>query len=349
MVATPDLSVPARVRFPGLSSAAFEHPADRAALEALRRTPGLDRLLRWMSDLGAEKYVRAVYTGDSIRVSPRQCSRLYNDLREACAILDVKEPEFYLLQHPMPNSWAIGMKRHTIVMTTAMVDLLDDAERLEVIGHELGHIKAEHMLYHTMAILLGNILASSASLLTIPGFVLSQGLLYALYYWTRKSELTADRAGLLTVQDPRICISGDLKLSGGSRRLADDLNPEEFVKQADLYEDMDDNLLVLSYKFIMLARQTHPFPALRAREIQEWSQSDQYQRLLRGDYPRVHTSAGLRTCAQCGTLVTNVTFRFCPECGGGLDPVPANGASGTPTPGGPSLEWADIDRSGGSL
>jgi Zn-dependent protease with chaperone function len=348
MIATPDLSLPARVRFPGLSSAAFEHPADRAALEALRRTPGLDRLLRWMSDLGVERYVRILYTGDSIRVSPRQCSRLYNDLREACAILDVKEPEFYLLQNPTPNAWAIGMKRHTIVMTTALVDLLDDAERLEVIGHELGHIKAEHMLYHTMALVLGNILSSSASVLTIPGFVLSQSLLYALYYWVRKSELTSDRAGLLTVQDPQVCISGHLKLSGGSRKLADDLNPAEFVKQADLYEDMDDNMIALYMKFILLARQTHPFPALRAREIQEWSQSEQYKRLLRGDYPRVNTSVGIRTCAQCGTLVTNVTFRFCPECGGGLDPVSPNGPSGDTPSGSPSLEWVDMDRRGGT-
>src|SRR5579871_1208127 len=143
MAASPDLSLPARVRFPGLSSAAFEHPADRAALEALRRTPGLDRLLKWLSDNGGERFVRILYTGDALRVSPRQCSRIYNDLREACAILDVKEPDLYLLQDPEPNAWAIGMQRHTIVLTTSLVDMLDDAERLDVIAHELGHIKSE--------------------------------------------------------------------------------------------------------------------------------------------------------------------------------------------------------------
>src|SRR5437870_1605177 len=134
MTAAPTLSLPPRVRFPGLSSAAFEHPADRAALEALRRTPGLDRLLKWLSDMGAERYLRLFFTADSVRVSPRQCSRLYNDLREACAILDVKEPEFYLTQDPIPNAFAFGMQRHTLVMTTRLVDLLNDTERLEVIG-----------------------------------------------------------------------------------------------------------------------------------------------------------------------------------------------------------------------
>lgn len=326
MTAAPTLALPPRVRFPGLSSAAFEHPADRAALEALRRTPGLDRLLRWLSDVGAERYVRIMFTGDSLRVSPRQCPRLYNDLREACSILDVKEPEFYLVQTPFPNAFAFGMRRHTLVMSTSLVDLLTETERLEVIGHELGHIKAEHMLYRTMAILLATILQEMAGFLSVPGAIMTQALVYALYAWFRKSELTADRAGLLVAQDPDVCISALLKLVAGSQKLVDDLNIDEFTKQADQFEDMDEDFLSLYYKFTMLRHQTHPFPALRARETREWSQSDQYHRLLRGDYPRVHTEAGRRTCRRCNEVVTNVTFRFCPECGETLDPVMSNGA-----------------------
>ncbi|MCW3097870.1 MAG: Zn-dependent protease with chaperone function [Chthonomonadaceae bacterium] len=322
--ATPNLALPPRVRFPGLSSAAFEHPADRAALEALRRTPGLDRLLKWLSDLGAERYLRVKFTADSIRVSPRQCSRLYNDLREACAILDVKEPELYLSQYPVPNAFAFGMQRHTIVMTTSLVDLLSETERLEVIGHELGHIKAQHMLYTQMAFLLADILSMAAGTITIPGALLTNGLIIALYTWIRKAELTADRAGLLTVQDSNVCVSGLLKLVGGSQKLMDDLNPDEFTRQADLYEDMDEDLMSLYYKLMLLRTQTHPFPSIRAREITEWSRSEQYLRLLRGDYPRVETETGRRTCSTCGTVVTNVTFRFCPECGNTLDPVSRN-------------------------
>ena len=330
MTAAPTLALPPRVRFPGLASAAFEHPADRAALEALRRTPGLDRLLRWLSDVGAERYVRIMFTGDSLRVSPRQCSRLYNDLREACSILDVKEPEFYLVQTPFPNAFAFGMRRHTLVMSTSLVDLLTESERLEVIGHELGHIKAEHMLYRTMAILLATILQEMAGVLSVPGAVMTQALIYALYAWFRKSELTADRAGLLVAQDPDVCISALLKVVAGSHKLVDDLNIDEFTKQADQFEDMDEDFLSLYYKFTMLRHQTHPFPALRAREIREWSLSDQYHRLLRGDYPRLNTEAGRRTCGRCHEVVTNVTFRFCPECGETLDPVMSNGAEHGP-------------------
>jgi Zn-dependent protease with chaperone function len=177
------------------------------------------------------------------------------------------------------------------------------------------------MLYRTMAIVLADILAAAAAGLTIPGALLSTGLVYAFFYWFRKSELTADRAGLLTVQDPEVAISSLLKLSGGSRKLVDDLSVDEFTKQADLNEDMDDSMLSLVYKLMIIKQQTHPFPALRARELREWSQSEQYKRLLRGDYPRSNTDVGIRTCAECAAIVTNVTFRYCPDCGASLTPA----------------------------
>ncbi|HEV2472460.1 MAG TPA: M48 family metallopeptidase, partial [Chthonomonadales bacterium] len=178
---TPPLAIQARIRFPGLASSAIEHPADRAALEALRRTPGLEKLLKALSDIGLERFARIRFTADSIRVSPKQCARLYDDLKEACAILDVVEPAMYLVQDPTPNAFAFGMLRFNLVMTTGLVDLLDDTERLAVIGHELGHIKAEHMLYRTMAIILAVFLSEVSGGLAGIGSLLTQALGYALF------------------------------------------------------------------------------------------------------------------------------------------------------------------------
>ena len=43
-----------RRRFPRISSTAFEHPLDRAALEALRKIPVLDTVLKKFMELGVE-------------------------------------------------------------------------------------------------------------------------------------------------------------------------------------------------------------------------------------------------------------------------------------------------------
>lgn len=321
MSTTPNTVLPARLRFPGLSSTAYEHPADRAALEALRATPGLDRLFRWLSDIGFERYARLFFTADSLRISPKQCPRLYNDLREACTILDVREPEFYLIQHPYPVSYALGMQRHIVVISSSLVDLLSDTERLFVIGRELGHIKSDHMLYRTMALVLASLLAANSPYLNIPGELLVRTLLYTLFAWFRKSELSADRAGLLVVQDPEICINAILKRVAGTQKLTDDLDAAEFVRQADLFDDMEDDLLSVYYKFKMLRFNPEPFPAVRAREVLDWSRSREYQRLLRGEYPYARKTASERVCEQCGYSVSNVSFRFCPECGSPLPPL----------------------------
>lgn len=302
-----------RIQLPGISPNAFEHPIDRTALDALRRAPGLDLLLKKLSSLHVERQVRLFYTADSLRISPRQCSRLYKILKEAVNTLDVPEPELYLLQRPFPNAFAIGMERHTIVVYSALVDLLDEDELLCVMGHELGHIKSGHMLYRTMAVFLSLVGLVAARNLPFVN-LLTQALIYAFYDWSRKSELTGDRAGLLAVQNPDVSLRTLLKLAGGVRGQTEPLNLEEFLKQADDYEDMGTNLLDMLYMWEMTRYQTHPFPALRAREVQRWSQSEEYRAILRGEYPSVD-AAKERHCPRCATVVTNSLFRFCPECG----------------------------------
>jgi Zn-dependent protease with chaperone function len=308
-----------RVRFPGIHPNAFEHPLDRTALEALRKTPGLDLLLKKLSASYVERIVRLQFTADSMRLSPGQCPRVYSLLEESASVLDMPLPDLYLSQSPFPNAFAIGMERHTIVLWSGLLELLDDDELRFVLAHELGHIKSGHMLYHTMALFLSIVgLVAARNLPFVNLLSLSQALLYAFYDWRRKSELTSDRAGLLVAQDKDVGIRTMLKLAGGSRGVAETLSVDEFLKQADDLEDMGANLLDAIYLFDMTRFQSHPFPALRAREILRWSESEDYRAIMRGEYPRVDGEEAPRRCGRCGTDVYNPTFTFCPNCGTAL-------------------------------
>jgi hypothetical protein len=109
-----------------------------------------------------------------------------------------------------------------------------------------------------------------------------------------------------------------LKLAGGSQGVAETLSVEEFLKQADEFEDMGANLLDAIYIFDMTRFQTHPFPALRAREMLRWSESEEYRAILRGEYPRVDGPGAARQCSRCSAVVINPAFTFCPDCGATL-------------------------------
>src|SRR5258708_137183 len=262
----PAAAVNERIKLPGIHPSAFEHPLDGKALDALRKTPGLDLLLTNLSAVYVDRVVRLAYTVNSLRISPQQMPRIYALLQDAAGVLDMPEPELYLMQDPFANAFSIGMERHTIVLTSGLVDLMSDDELRGVLGHELGHIKSGHMLYRSMAHLL--IFLGIVAVRNMPFLgLVTETLKYALFDWYRKSELSADRAGLLVTQDPIVAATIDLKLAAGSTGATHNLDLQEFIKQADDFDDMGTSFLDAFYTFEMTRFQTHPFPALRAREI----------------------------------------------------------------------------------
>src|ERR1051326_6537626 len=123
---TPDRS---RQRFPGISSRAYEHPADRTALVALRKIDGFDILLRKLSGFIDERKIRLSLLADGVKVGDLQFPRLQAMLQDSADVLDLGFlPEMYVVQNPVPNAFTIGMDRPTIVLTTGLYELMDEEE-----------------------------------------------------------------------------------------------------------------------------------------------------------------------------------------------------------------------------
>jgi Zn-dependent protease with chaperone function len=322
----------ARRRFPGLDAAVLQHPYDRAALNALQRVPGLDIIIRKFLELLPEKVAYIQNVAQTVRVTPTQCSQLYAQLQEACAILDVREPELYVAQYPVPNAYTSGHDHPYIVITTGLLDLMNEDEVLAVIAHELGHIKSGHVLYKVMARAIGFLLTIISDLTLGIGRLVGHTLEAALLEWDRKSEFTADRSALLVVQDPQVMLSLMMKFAGGTLFQRNQMDANEFLKQADLYQEVDANLLDRVYKTLMVASVNHPLTIVRAREIMNWSESREYKEILEGNYPRKTEatngtgpkrntatpppSGALIRCPHCGKEQTNQ--RFCSFCGGAI-------------------------------
>ncbi len=276
---TPDRS---RTRFPGISSRAYEHPADRSALVALRSLSGFDTVLKRLAGLFSERAIRLMFLGGSVRAGENQFRNLHDMVRDSAYILDLPEvPELYIVQDPTPNAMAIGSDHPFIVLNTGLVDLLDDEELRFVIAHEVGHILSGHAVYRTMAMILANL---GARLAWIPfGNIAISAILMGLNEWQRKSELSADRAGLLAGQDLEAGKRSLMKLAGGSKLT--EMDAEAFREQAREYDaagDVRDGLL----KFLNLLNRSHPYAVVRFVELDRWVADGGYGRVLGGDYER---------------------------------------------------------------
>jgi Zn-dependent protease with chaperone function len=276
-----DETTPARrrVTLTGISSRAWEHPADRGALTALRELRGFDDLLKAISGLWNERAWRLEYLGRAIRVDHRQHPRVHRLFAEAAATLDLAElPELYIEFSPGLNASCVGMSRPFIVVTSRAVELYDDEELRYVLGHELGHLISGHAVYRTMMM----ILTGLANRLPF-GPIALRVILFALFEWWRKAELSADRAGLLAGQDPAAALRAHMKLAGGGDLT--EVDTAAFLEQAAEYDrggDLRDSLI----KLRMLVGLTHPLPVARAADLRRWVDEGAYGRILAGDYPR---------------------------------------------------------------
>ncbi|GAB4563370.1 MAG: M48 family metallopeptidase [Haliangiales bacterium] len=256
----------------GLRPEHFQHPEDVDTIERLKSIPGMDTVVTKVMEYGLERVYYLENIASNVRVNEKMFGRLYRSLRWACQILDLDEPELYVALNPMPNAYTYGHTKPFIVLTSGLVDMLDDEECFFVLAHELGHIKAGHVLYTLIA---RNIVALSTLLGAVTlgiGRLLGAGLELALYDWMRKAELTADRAGLLCVQDIEPCIRTFMKLAGGGGRLHAEMDRDAFMEQAHAYEDADRSDLNRVYKVFITAFRSHPFAVMRAKELDTWHQ-----------------------------------------------------------------------------
>jgi Zn-dependent protease with chaperone function len=271
-----------RVTLTGISSRAWEHPADRGALTALRELRGFDDLVKAFFGMWNERGFRLQYLAGAIRVDHRQYPRVYQRFTEAATTLDVAElPELYVSQSPIINGSAIGLDKPFIVITTAAVEKLDDDELRAMLGHEIGHVRSGHAVYKTIMMILTGL---TTSLAWLPlGAIALRAIMTAMFEWWRKAELSADRAGLLAGQDPAASLRLLMKLAGGGD--LSQIDTAAFLEQAAEYEsggDLRDSL----HKVSMTVFSTHPVPVARAADLRKWVDSGEYATILGGDYPR---------------------------------------------------------------
>lgn len=271
-----------RIKLTDISSRAWEHPADRAALRSLNAVPGFSEVIRKIVGLFGERGMRLFFQANAVRATPKQYRWVYDMHLGVLDTLDLGwEPELYISQTPFVNAGALGVDEPFVLINSAALDVLEPQELETVLAHEVGHIASDHVLYRTVFTLL---LLLAQRQLPIAGLAIGAVIL-AMGEWVRKSELSSDRAGLLGTQNPEAAMSALMKLAGGSPHHGQDLDLGEFLKQAEEYEE-DESLADAVFKVMNLLSSTHPFHVLRVGELRRWIREGHYDRILRGEYIR---------------------------------------------------------------
>ena len=266
----------------GISTRAWEHPADRGALVALRELRGFDLVMRKLSSMISERALRLSFLGSSIRVDRHQYARVYDAYLSVAAVLDASDlPDLYITRNPDLGGMCIGIDKPIIVINSGSLDLLDDTELKFLLAHELGHALSGHGLYRTLLMVL---LRLTTSVAWIPvGVVGLRVITAALYEWSRKAELSADRAGALAIQDPAAAVRFMAKMAGGGD--LHDVDTAAFLEQAKEFEsggDLRDSFL----KLMLLETRSHDFAVARAASLKTWIDDGEYLEYLAGQYPK---------------------------------------------------------------
>lgn len=208
---------------------------------------------------------RAELLGSAVKVTEQQFPRLWAAAVKCARTLGIGTPPIYVAPDVGElGAYTLGTDEDAcIVLSGALVDHLSDEELAFVIGHECGHLHANHVVFSTALYYLTNSASFYVRWIVQPAVL-------ALRAWSRRAEITCDRAGLLCVKNLDVAIAATVKLALGSHKLYKDLKVDEYLKQLDEGKKS-------AGRFLEVFR-SHPYVPKRIEALRIFARTELYRR-----------------------------------------------------------------------
>src|SRR5687768_15001810 len=194
--------------------------------QKFRRTLGLARPVTMALEATTRLWrdvARTELLGTAVKVTDQQYPRVWKAAKAAGAALRVQVPVIFAAPSSSIKVKCLGTEDAPhLIVNLDLAEKLDETELIAAIGHELGHIQNGHILFATAL----HYLTSSAAF-----FVrwVVQPAIMTLQAWSRRAEVTCDRAALLAVRDLDKTLTAMVKLELGLEK-GSAFNAEEYLK-----------------------------------------------------------------------------------------------------------------------
>lgn len=259
-------------RLYNLSVEEYQHPDDKASFSKLTRIKAFNKALDWVVKNTVEEVIKVQKTGSNIKVNERSYPELYHLFLDIARTVDLEViPEVFMKWGYNIYATTDGDNNPKTIINSGVTDLLTTSEQRFLLGHECGHIKSQHLRY--LLVCRYWRMFSPA----IPGSTLLQ---IPLFYWSRMTDLTADRVGLLACQDINAALATMIKMAGAPKTYFDKLDIKSFIKQAEDFSEYKKINVNGAIEKLSIMDNRMPWLVNRASELLRWYNSGEYTLIL---------------------------------------------------------------------
>lgn len=252
----------------------FAHPVDSTIINILESASVKGTVDKAVETMVSTQMGMLLSAG--LTVEPKSFPGLYSILRQCCKTLGIAIPHTVITNEMDGiNAMATGTDDFSFIAISNLVPkLLSEEEQKFIIAHECGHIALGHVVYHTI----GSFIGGLGSMLPVIGPIVANTITLPLNAWSRCSEITADRAGLLCCRDLRTAQLALIKIVSGFTDIKNfDINT--YIEQS--INSLDNHYIGAFQEFF----HSHPLIPKRLKALEYFANSKMYFRLTDQDAP----------------------------------------------------------------
>ena len=166
---------------------------------------------------------RTELLGTAVKINDSQFPRVWEAGKKAAGMLNVRLPAIFASPSKAIKVKVLGTEDSPhLIVNLELAEKLDDTELLSAIAHELAHVQNGHILYATALHYLNTSAAFFVRWVVQPAIMTLQA-------WSRRAEVTCDRASLIAVRDVDKTLQAMVKLELGLDK-GSAFNADEYLR-----------------------------------------------------------------------------------------------------------------------